>query len=227
MIERLLPGGPHHHVRVRCSARADGDFHVDLPDAVLGPRRQAFAPGPWTWLRQVHGSRVVPVGRPGDGAGEEADASVTTCPGAVLAVQTADCVPVVLTSDGGVAVAHAGWRGVVEGVVPAAVSALRRRSSGDVHAFVGPHIRAEHYAFGSDDLDRVAAIAGDRVRATRAGGEPALDMTEAILGVLERADVTAVEVADADTADPGWFSHRVRGDRERQVTVAWLEAREP
>lgn len=225
MIERLLPAGPQHHVRVRCSDRADGDFHVDLPSAELDRRRQAFAPGPWTWLRQVHGRRVATVASPGDAAGAEADGSVTRVPGAVLAVQSADCVPVVVAADGAVAVVHAGWRGVVEGVIDEAITALGSPPRSTLTAFVGPHIRAAHYAFGADDLETVAAVAGDGVRATTVDGLPALDMTAAVRSVLERCGVSSIEVVDADTADAAWFSHRVRGDRQRQVTVAWLEER--
>lgn len=228
MFERLLPAGPQHVVRVRCSNRADGDFHVDGPIAELAARRQSLAPGKWTWLRQVHGPRVMVVDEAGAGAGEQADASVTTVVGAVLAVQTADCVPVVLAAPGVVAVAHAGWRGVVEGVIPAAVAAVRERAESSVaaipvRAFVGPHIRPAHYAFGEGDLRLVAAVAGDQVRSSTGAGEPALDMTTAVTAVLEASGVTGIEVTDDDTADAGWFSHRVRGDRERHVTVAWIE----
>lgn len=223
MIERLLPAGPHHRVRVRCSDRADGDFRVDRPAEELATRRATFAPGAWTWLRQVHGARVVEVGAPGDAVGTEADACLTTVPGAVLAVHTADCVPIVLAGGGVVAAVHAGWRGVVEGVIPATMSALRTHTGGEVHAFVGPHIRAAHYEFGEDDLEAVVAVAGPSARSRTASGAPALDMTAAVRSVLSATGVTVVDVAADDTADPRWFSHRTRGDRERQVTAAWIE----
>lgn len=228
MIERLLPAGLRHQVRVRCSDRSDGDFHVDAPEPGLSARRRQFAPGPWTWLHQVHGSRVVAVDAPGERAGERADGSVTSVIGAVLAVQSADCVPVVLAAPGVVAVAHAGWRGVVEGVIPTAVAAVRGRTTDSdaspaVHAFVGAHIRAAHYAFGAAELDAVAAVAGDDVRGVTVDGDPALDMTVAVRSVLEKAGVVSIEIIDDDTADPAWFSHRRRSDGERQVTAAWLE----
>ena len=94
---------------------------------------------------------------------------------------------------------------------------------GDVHAFVGPHIRAAHYEFGSEELGEVATVAGEGVRSHTVDGVPALDMTEAIRFVLEHAGVASVDVLDADTAEPGWFSHRTRADPERQVTTATLE----
>jgi YfiH family protein len=227
MLERLLSAGPHHRVRVRCSERSDGDFHIELPASELAGRRAAFAPGEWTWFRQVHGSAVVRVTEPGGGSGETVDAGVTDLVGVVLAVQTADCVPVVMSADGAFAVVHAGWRGIVEGVIPAAATALRAIAPGEVSAVVGPHIRPAHYAFGPQELDAVAAVAGDAVRSITHDGEPALDMTAAVRAVLADVSVAAVEVIDADTADPEWFSHRVRGDRQRQVTAAWLEEVRP
>src|SRR4051794_2945660 len=85
-----------------------GDLAVSNAGPVLDGRRAAIRPEPWTWLHQVHGADVVTVSEPGAGAGTDADAAVTTTPGAVLAVHAADCAPVVLVGSGGIGVAHAG-----------------------------------------------------------------------------------------------------------------------
>ncbi|MFT5201090.1 MAG: YfiH family protein [Candidatus Aldehydirespiratoraceae bacterium] len=223
MIEQLLPAGPLFRVRVRCSERTDGNFHVGTPAAELGARRVTFAPGAWTWLCQVHGATVVAVEKPGDGAGLNGDASVTNIPGAVLAAQTADCAPVVLVGDGVLAVAHAGWRGIVEGVLPAAVQAVQDRSAGPVRALLGPVIRPASYAFSERDLAEVQAVAGPCVRGVTRDGEPALDMAAAVKSVLEEAGVVELIDLGLDTADAAFYSHRTRHDPERQVTVAWLE----
>ncbi len=232
MIERSLPAGPHHLARVRCTDRADGDFRVDGPAAELAVRRRRVVDRPWTWLRQVHGARVVRVRNPGDGAGTEADAMVTRVPGAVLAVQTADCAPVVLAGDGVLGLVHAGWRGLVGGVIPAALEVMREEFAGDVHALVGPCIGPAGYEFGEAELDRVAAVTGPEVRATTDRGRPALDLPAAIRAICGAAGVTSFAVVDdgsgpdrpADTVGEGWYSHRTRGDLGRQATVAWLES---
>ncbi|HKY14173.1 MAG TPA: polyphenol oxidase family protein, partial [Microthrixaceae bacterium] len=108
-------------VRHAFTTAADGDFAIDSDPDGLAERRGAIAAAPWTWLRQVHGAEVVVVGAPGDHAGAEADAAVTGVPGAALAVQTADCAPVLLWGDGPtgpvIGAAHAGWRGLYEGVL--------------------------------------------------------------------------------------------------------------
>src|SRR5437870_5726904 len=94
---------------VRWTGRAEGDLGhrgrwvgVDEMDPDVLARRRAVLDRPWTWLRQVHGGRVLVVEGPGCGVGEEADASVSAVPGAVLAVLTADCAPVALASQEGV-----------------------------------------------------------------------------------------------------------------------------
>jgi YfiH family protein len=180
---------------------------------------------PWTWLRQVHGARVVRVAGPGDGAGARADAAVTAAPGCALAVLTADCAPVALASpEGVVGVAHAGWRGVLAGVLEATVAEMRAVGATDVHAVVGPCVRPGCYAFGAVDLDEVAGRLGEEVRATTTAGDPALDLPAAVRGALARAGVDLGEVGDVGTCtacSPRHFSWRARRDHQRQAAVIW------
>ncbi len=225
MLTRRLPAGRSTAVEICFTDRGDGDFRIDGPAAELAEARQALMAGEWTWLRQVHGSEVVQVSVAGEHAGTEADASVTNVAGAVLCIQTADCVPVVLVGADAVGVAHVGWRGVVEGIVPAAVAALRRLGDGPMEAVIGPCIGADGYEFAEPELSLVAAVAGPGVRTTNAAGRPCLDMAEAVESVLAAAGVTRVSRVDRDTAAEEWFSHRTRGDVGRQVTSVRLVAR--
>jgi hypothetical protein len=184
---------------------------------------------PWTWLRQVHGARVVEVGRPGDHAGVEADAAVTDHPGVVLCILTADCAPISFTSAEGVrGVAHAGWKGLAEGVVGATVDLMRARGATAVEAVLGPCIHPSCYEFSPGDLDEVARRLGEHVRATTADGRPALDLPRAVRHEIERAGAVLVDAVGGCTAcardDDGdwrWFSHRARGDASRQALVQW------
>jgi polyphenol oxidase len=214
--------------------RTHGDLAaaLDADAEVLEVRRRSVVDVPWTWLRQVHGADVVHVSRPGEHAGARADASVTAVPGAALAVQVADCAPVVLVTDGAVGVAHAGWRGLLGGVIGRTVVELRSVAgagigAGTVRAVIGPCIHAECYEFGARDLDVIAARFGDDVRATTAAGTPALDLVAAVRAALTDAGLGAddVELAGGCTActPDRWYSHRARGERERQAGVVWLE----
>lgn len=206
--------------------RFTGRTEGDLSSAAQGveARRRAVVDLPWTWLRQVHGSEVVVVERPGEHAGRAADAAVTAVPGAAVAVQAADCAPVVLLGSGVVGVVHAGWRGLVAGVLVAAVDVMRRLGAGTVQAVVGPCIRPSCYEFGGDDLEVAATVLGGGVRACTAGGRPALDLPGAVRRSLAGAGVHDVADQGVCTAcSTQHWSHRARADRERQAAVAWLE----
>ena len=103
-----------HSVRVRFSECSDGDARLPT---FLGEERNAM-----TLPFQTHGAEVYSVDGPGEGNGQECDALLTTCPGAVLAVRIADCVPIAvygtsLRNIPIVCVIHAGWRGIREGVI--------------------------------------------------------------------------------------------------------------
>ena len=207
------------------STREDGDFRIDGDDAELATRRAALAPGEWTWLRQVHGGRVVVVDGPGAGVAEHADAAVTDRPGCVLAVHTADCLPLLLRSTGVVGAAHVGWRGLLAGIVEATVDAMATLGAGPIAAHIGPHIRSRCYEFGAEDLDLVADRYGDGVRATSAAGAPALDLLAGVRAALEeRPQVDRVDVGTGCTAcEPDrFFSHRARADRGRHAAAITL-----
>jgi hypothetical protein len=112
-------------------------------------------------MRQVHGALVAQapwVGLP------EADASVTSGPGPVLGIKTADCLPVLLVDPvrRAVAAAHAGWRGTVAGVARSAVRALVADGSrpADLRAALGPGIGPCCYEVG----DEVKAAFGEEGR---------------------------------------------------------------
>lgn len=167
---------------------------------------------------------MVVVTRPGEHAGADADAAVTTVPGCVLAVRSADCAPVVLFGDQAVGVVHAGWRGLMAGVVGRAAGAMRDLGDPPRSARLGPCIRVGCYEFDGSELDDVAARYGAVVRGTTTWGTPALDLPAAVHAALGQAGVVDVQDASGCTAcDTRWYSHRARGDAERFATTAWLD----
>lgn len=228
-----MPAGDGRLVRIRCSQVFEGDFRCGAGthgDETLELRRQKLMSGRWTWLNQVHGADVAFITELGGCAGAVADGAVTAVPDAVLALHTADCAPVVVVGDGALGVAHAGWRGVVAGVIGRVVDGVRRAQRPastvtELRAVIGPVIRPSSYEFGADDLAAVAAAAGCDVSGATSWGTPALDLCAAVLGALNAAGVSDVEDLGLDTAGGGFFSHRARGDRGRQATAARLERR--
>jgi copper oxidase (laccase) domain-containing protein len=202
-------------VHVRASTVRDGDFHIDGDPVALHHRRQAFVPGPWTQLDEVHGATVRVVEQPGQFDGEIGDAAVARCPGAVLSVWVGDCAPVVLIgSDGAVGVAHAGWRGALDGVVQAAV---RSMASPSVEAILGACIGPCCYEFGAADLARMVERYGSEVSATTDWGTPSLSMPAVVRAALAEVGATLRDESECTMCHPErWFSHR-RGQHGRQV----------
>jgi hypothetical protein len=171
----------------------------------------------------VHGSTVLDADAPSDGADPPADAAVTRTPGRPLTVLTADCAPVALACDDALAVAHAGWTGLLAGVVEAAVARLRAVGHGPVRAALGPCIHPARYEFGADDLARVVDAYGPTVAGTTDDGRPALDLPAGVRAALARVDVTDLEDVDVCTAaSPDHFSYRRDGETGRQALVAVL-----
>jgi YfiH family protein len=149
----------------------------DDPAAVLENRRRLAAgfgarPADFVFAGQVHGADVRVVGEADRGRGAfslddavpATDALVTSSPGVVLAILTADCVPIVLHDPvaGVLACVHAGWRGTVARVSAAAVAAMQTLGSrpADVIAGIGPAILAARYQVGPDVYQAVTQAFG-------------------------------------------------------------------
>jgi YfiH family protein len=172
----------------------------------------------WAWVRQVHGAGVVDVDTPGGGG--DADALVTTDTDLSLVVLAADCAPIALVAGGAVAAVHCGWRGLVAGVVDAAVRVVRERGRAPVRAVVGPCISPHHYEFGADELEQVTRRLGPAVAGRTETGGPALDLRAGVGVALESAGVddrTDVDVCTYASADH--FSHRRDGVTGRQALI--------
>jgi polyphenol oxidase len=209
--------------------------HVgDSPLSVAKNRERLLAgadlPSEPVWLEQVHGTtvldldadRVAPVAR--------ADAAVTSRAGVVCTVLTADCLPVLFCDLAGrrVGVAHAGWRGLLNGVLPATVGALGV-PPGEVVAWLGPAIGQRAYEVGADVRD--AYLARDRAAeaffAPNERGRWQADLYGLARRGLSAAGVRAVSGGGFCTFDePGrFFSHRREAPCGRMATMIWIDAR--
>lgn len=151
-LRRSLPAEPFWLRQVHGCTVADADATVDADVVCDTPGFTSAAGGLLAERRDPDGIPDVP----------EADAAVTIRRGRVLAVLTADCLPVVLTDVDGLVlgVAHAGWRGLAGGVLEATLSAMRQRvpQARGWRAWIGPGIGPSAFQVG-DDVRR--AFAGD------------------------------------------------------------------
>jgi YfiH family protein len=241
-IDWIVPDWPAPaHVRVLSTLRAggvsDGPYaslnlaaHVgDRPAAVAANRlllrEAAHLPAEPLWLEQVHGTDVIR--HPGESLAVRADASVAFEPGRVCAVMTADCLPVVLTDRGGtrVGVAHAGWRGLLDGVVAATIAALGTTPT-ELRAWLGPAIGLDAFEVGGE----VRTAFADRNPAAAGYFRPnQRDRYQADLYGLARLALTAAGVSSVHGG--GWCTHRESerffsfrrdGVTGRMATLAWL-----
>jgi len=172
----------------------------------LSPEQIAFA-------LQVHGTRLIH--HPCDGPVPEADGHVVTEPGRAPMVLAADCLPVALRGPGGLALVHAGWRGLGGGIVEVAAEAVEATS-----AAIGPGIGPCCYQVGGEVLGAFADL-GEGVAKGRM-----LNLPEVARRRLAEAGVERVESAGLCTSCERelFFSHRRdRGRTGRQAAIAWLE----
>jgi hypothetical protein len=210
--------------------------HVgDSPERVAENRARLRAgvplPSEPAWLEQVHGATVLDLDLDLDldrDAVGAADGAVTSRAGVVCAVLTADCLPVIFaTRDGGrVGVAHAGWRGLLNGVLPAAVGALRSQPA-EIVAWLGPAIGPASYEVGADVRD--AYVACD-ARSSVAFTPNARGRWQADLYALARASLADAGVKDVHggafctfAEAHRFFSHRREAPCGRFATLVWLE----
>ncbi len=208
-------------------AWANAGFGADDPAAVRANRaRFAGALGveaaALCTVRQVHGRDVRIVCAPEQGA-RAGDALVARTPGLVLAVTTADCVPVLLgdPAAGVVAAVHAGWRGAVAGVVAATLAAMVELGAerGRIRAALGPCIRQAGYEVDAPVRDAVTAATPDLGHVFAAGRRPErwqFDLAGYVAALLRAGGAFRIDDLGLDTLhnDAIYFSHRRSRQRD-------------
>ncbi len=216
-----------------------GDHVGDAPEAVAANRarvRAAVGAEP-VWMQQVHGTRVIDAGSFRTSredacavAAPTADAAFARLPGAVCTVMTADCLPVLFCDDAAsvVAVAHAGWRGLLAGVLEATIAATGVEGR-QLMAYLGPAIGPTAFEVG--DEVRSAFVAADARAASAFAANPQAPgkwFADLYLLARERLAGRGVErvcggslctFADADR----FFSYRRDGRTGRMAAMIWLD----
>ena len=209
-----------------------GDHVGDDPLQVATNRAclRAQLPGEPAWLRQVHSARVVELG-PGFDAHPEADASFTREAGRVAVVLTADCLPVLFCDRAGsiVAAAHAGWRGLADGILEATVTAMQVDTA-ELLVWLGVAIGPEAFEVGDDvrrafverDPDAAAAFVPHP-----GGGEGKwlADIYQLARIRLRNVGVTAVYGGGRCTFNErdAFFSYRRDGVTGRMAALVWRD----
>jgi len=200
----------------------------DAPSAVAENRRRVSAalalPSEPLWLEQVHGTRVVDADLESPAAA--ADAAVSRQCGRVLAIQVADCLPVLFASRDGavIAAAHAGWRGLAAGVLEATVAAMGIAPR-ELIAWLGPAIGQPHFEVGEEV--RAAFLAHDPLSAPafvrNARGRWQCDLLQLAQRRLVVLGLRPARAANLCTyaASERCFSYRRDGRTGRMAALIW------
>ncbi|MYM84542.1 peptidoglycan editing factor PgeF [Duganella sp. FT50W] len=214
--------------------------HVgDLPAQVAANRAllRAALPADPLWLSQVHGTAVLNVAEADPRQVPEADACIATAPGKVCVIMTADCLPVLFADRQGktVGAAHAGWRGLVSGVLENTVAAMRAAGAGELTVWLGPAIGPDQFEVGPEVRQAFLGEAGDAAGAQRVeaafraiAGKPGkylADIYALARARLQGAGVTDVHGGEFCTASSAarFYSYRRDGVTGRQASLIWLK----
>lgn len=201
--------------------------HVGDDPMLVAANRQrlnGFVPSEPVWMEQVHGTEVILAEQAGCVA--RADAAISRTPHTVCTVMTADCLPVLLCDDAGTVVgaAHAGWRGLADGVIEATVTAMAVPASRLI-AWLGPAIGPEAFEVGHEVRETFVSHTPEAASAFVARGEKYLANLEllarqrlAALGVLRIHGGGMCTYADATR----FYSYRRDGQTGRMATMIWL-----
>ena len=178
------------------------------------------------WLNQVHGTNVVSWDK-ADGPGTEADAIISSQPGQVCAVLTADCLPVLFCNQAGtyVAAAHAGWRGLAAGILENTVLGMKC-DPGTLMVWLGPAIGHQAFEVGKDVYDAFVNINADNAIAFKPYRDRWLaDLYQLATLAMKRLGVTQISGGQHCTFEDqsSFFSYRRDGQTGRMATVIWLE----
>ncbi|MDB5800430.1 MAG: hypothetical protein JWL63_1369 [Rhodocyclales bacterium] len=208
-----------------------GDHVGDAVQDVAENRRRlsSLLPAAPRWLRQVHGVKVC---HADNACGDDtADAVLARQADVVCAIMTADCLPVLLTDRAGsvVAVAHAGWRGLCDGVLEACVASMQAAPA-ELIAWLGPAIGPAHFEVGPEVREAFLHHSAEAAMAFRPGKADRW-MADIFLLARQRLSAAGVPataisggdlctVSDADR----FFSYRRDGITGRMASLIWRES---
>ncbi len=197
-------------------------LHVNDDEADVLKNRKKLAQdfGAVAFMSQVHGDRVVVVEAVSD-VDPVADALVTGISGITLAVQVADCIPLILQSAQSVAAVHVGRKGLVNGVTLRALEVMRAMGAQDIGAVIGPAICGHCYEVSQEIFNEVTLL-HPLAASQSAQGRPALDLPAALCEVLSKEGVTVERENLCTVESSDLFSYRRDGVTGRQAGLVWL-----
>ncbi|NOU24114.1 MAG: peptidoglycan editing factor PgeF [Methylotenera sp.] len=205
--------------------------HVNDDPIAVAKNRQLlslYLPSEPVWVNQVHGVEVIDAAK--SSCLQNADASFTTKPNVVCVTMTADCLPVLLCDKSGsvVAAVHAGWRGLCDGAIEAAVNKLAVDKR-EILAWLGPAIGPKAFEVGDEVREQFIAKDAQAETAFKANGNKWLgDIYTIARQRLNNLSVTQIYGGSINenfctyTDEARFFSFRRDNATGRMASLIWL-----
>ncbi|HDN2513331.1 TPA: polyphenol oxidase [Providencia rettgeri] len=206
-----------------------GDHVDDRPEAVSENRQRlvelAQLPQQPVWLEQVHGTHVLHLNG-GEIKNKQADAVYSNQAGQVCAIMTADCLPVLFCNQAGteVAAAHAGWRGLCNGILENTVRQFISPAN-EIIAWLGPAIGAKKFEVGSEVKQAFVNQSSDLASTFTSHNEKYLaDIYLLARKKLNAVGINAIYGGDFCTVsdENRFFSYRREGKTGRMASLIWV-----
>jgi YfiH family protein len=197
-------------------------LHVGDDSTAVNSNRKVLQErlGPVQFMSQEHGNRIALIESVID-IDPVADSLVTGIPGISLAVQVADCIPLLLSSEEAVAAVHVGRKGLVNGVALRTLELMKDMGATAISAIIGPAICGKCYEVSEEIFNEVVEL-HPSAAARRGDGTFALDLPGALIKVLEGEGVSVSHEGSCTFEDSQLFSYRRDGVTGRQVGVISL-----
>ena len=202
----------------------DDELNVVRNRAIL----VANLPAEPIWLNQVHGVAVLDASMAAPGA--TADAIISTQPGHVCAIQTADCLPVLFADAAGrvIGAAHGGWRGLAGGILENTVARMREAGAAELHVWLGPAIGPNQFEVGADVREAFLLrheMAGQAfLPIADRPGKFLADIYQLARLLLQALDVTRISGGDCCTvSDARFYSYRRDRITGRMASMVWIK----
>lgn len=206
------------------------DLHIDSEkgEESIHSLVSSQIPFPIVWLKQVHGTKVHEVNEIKSEVIKKTDGFYTRCPNIVLAIKTADCLPLILSNENGseIAALHVGWRGLSKGIIEKALSCydcdLKK-----VNAWLGPSISPKKYVVGEDVFCSFIEADNESIssfQVTEKKDKWFFDLKNESMRRLKNYGINSIYSDFCTYTDEELFySHRREVSYKRMVTLVWRD----
>lgn len=200
--------------RLLFTGKAFGTFDLQNGDSAKASLTKLLDVSSTTYMKQVHGNKIQIISESSSEI-PEADGLVTNQKSLALAVQVADCLPLLLQSDFAVAAVHVGRKGLLNGVAINAVNALKEFGAKNISGVVGPHICGNCYEVDQGMFDEITK----EHPATKSTGRN-LNLFAGLAAQLPQIPLVNLNICTLENSN--YFSYRRGGESGRQVGVICL-----